>query len=57
MLQDPDSWHYGYGLSRAAILPPGTLYPMLARLAEQGLLEASWLQPEHPVARPATATG
>lgn len=48
MLQDPDSWHYGYQLSRAANLPPGTLYPMLARLAEQGFLEASWLQLEHP---------
>ena len=30
---------------KAAKLPSGTLYPMLARLQEQGLVESEWEEP------------
>ena len=35
-------WRYGYDLSRSTGLKSGTLYPILMRLAEHGLLETSW---------------
>ena len=44
-------WSYGYDLSRVTGLKSGTLYPMLTRLAEHGLLEAAWEQAP-PVGRP-----
>ena len=45
------NWSYGYDLARVTGLKSGTLYPMLARLAEHGLLEAAWEQAP-PVGRP-----
>ncbi|MHB1593294.1 MAG: PadR family transcriptional regulator [Streptosporangiaceae bacterium] len=39
---DPAGQHYGYDLMKAARLPSGTLYPMLARLQDQGLVESEW---------------
>ncbi len=42
---EPDRWWYGYELHRRLGLQSGTLYPMLIRLAERGLLEARWEQP------------
>ncbi len=41
-LQDPKDWKYGYDISRNTGLKSGTLYPILMRLAERKLLEASW---------------
>jgi DNA-binding PadR family transcriptional regulator len=41
-LADPSARRYGYDLMKAARLPSGTLYPMLARLQEQGLVTAEW---------------
>lgn len=38
----PEAWRHGYDLSRETDLKAGTLYPMLLRLAEQGLLESEW---------------
>lgn len=38
----PDAWRYGYDLSRETGIKPGTLYPMLMRLAQHGLLESEW---------------
>jgi PadR family transcriptional regulator PadR len=47
-LHEVPGWSYGYHLSRVTGLKSGTLYPMLARLAERGLLETSWEQaPPH----------
>jgi DNA-binding PadR family transcriptional regulator len=48
LLQQPRSWHYGYELSKRTGLKSGTLYPLLIRLNDQGLLEAKWLEPETP---------
>lgn len=47
----PQAWRYGYELSKLTGLGSGTLYPTLARLADQGLLESEWrpsLQPGRP---------
>jgi PadR family transcriptional regulator, regulatory protein PadR len=41
-LEDPAAPRYGYDLMKAARLPSGTLYPMLARLADQGLVTSRW---------------
>ena len=39
---DPSAQHYGYDLMKAARLPSGTLYPMLARLEQEGLVQSEW---------------
>jgi DNA-binding PadR family transcriptional regulator len=41
-LQDEQEWRYGYDISRNTGLKSGTLYPILMRLAEHGLLETAW---------------
>ncbi|SRR5208283_1878893 len=41
-LADTTARQYGYELMRAARLPSGTLYPMLARLQDQGLVTSEW---------------
>lgn len=48
LLEQAEEWQYGYDLSRRTGLKSGTLYPILARLAEQGWLETCWAQPERP---------
>jgi PadR family transcriptional regulator, regulatory protein PadR len=44
-LADPASPQYGYDLMKAARLPSGTLYPMLARLTDQGWVTSEWEPP------------
>ena len=44
-LADSSARRYGYDLMKAARLPSGTLYPMLARLEEQGLVTSEWEPP------------
>ena len=46
MLEDPLAWRYGYELLKKTGLQSGTLYPLLMRLSDQGLLEAEWREPE-----------
>lgn len=41
----PEAWRHGYPLSQETGLKSGTLYPLLIRLKEQGLLEAEWRDP------------
>jgi PadR family transcriptional regulator PadR len=41
-LADIAAPRYGYDLMKAARLPSGTLYPMLARLQEEGLVTSQW---------------
>jgi len=58
----PAEWCYGLELSAATGLKSGTLYPILIRLAERGLLESRWQPSEHPGRPPRhayriTATG
>jgi PadR family transcriptional regulator, regulatory protein PadR len=42
LIADPTAEHYGYDLMKATRLPSGTLYPMLARLQQQGLVDSAW---------------
>jgi DNA-binding PadR family transcriptional regulator len=52
-LADLSASHYGYDLMKAAGLPSGTLYPMLARLQDQGLVTSEWEpQPDDSSGRP-----
>ena len=48
LLKEPATWRYGYDLSRETGLASGTLYPILMRLSEQGLLEAGWEPSDQP---------
>src|SRR5579863_2285552 len=51
LIQRPRRWHYGYELSRITELKSGTLYPILMRLCERGMLESKW-QPAAEEGRP-----
>ena len=39
---DPTAWRHGYLLATETRLRSGTLYSILIRLAERGLVEACW---------------
>ena len=41
-MEQQRQWAYGYDLSKRTGLPSGTLYPILMRLADRGLLKAEW---------------
>ena len=45
-------WRHGYDLMKETGLLSGTLYPLLMRMTDQGLVEARWEEPERP-GRPA----
>jgi PadR family transcriptional regulator, regulatory protein PadR len=45
-------WRHGYDLMKETGLLSGTLYPLLMRMTDQGLVEAEWREPEQP-GRPA----
>jgi PadR family transcriptional regulator len=47
----PSRWRHGYGIARDTGLKSGTLYPVLLRLADRGLVEARW-EEEQPAGRP-----
>lgn len=44
-MRQPQAWRYGYDLSGEIGLKSGTLYPLLIRLSDHGLLEAEWREP------------
>ncbi len=52
LLESRDDWRYGLEIAAATGLKSGSLYPILIRLSERGLLESRWLEPERP-GRPA----
>lgn len=45
-------WRHGYDLMKETGLLSGTLYPLLIRMADQGLIEAEWREPAQ-LGRPA----
>ena len=47
-LERAQTWLHGYELSKETGLKSGTLYPLLMRLSEQGLMESRWQEPERP---------
>ncbi len=51
-LADPAVPRYGYDLMKAARLPSGTLYPLLARLERQELVASAWETPQQEGQRP-----
>ena len=48
----PREWRHGYDIMKETALLSGTLYPLLMRMTEQGLVEAEWREPAQP-GRPA----
>jgi len=44
----PSAWQHGYALARQTGLKSGTLYPILIRLADRGLVEARWQEEPEP---------
>lgn len=48
----PQQWRHGYDLLQETGLFSGTLYPLLMRMTDLGLVEAEWHEPAHP-GRPA----
>jgi PadR family transcriptional regulator PadR len=42
LVETPRSWRHGYELARETCLESGTLYPILMRLSDRGLLESKW---------------
>lgn len=52
LLEAPATWRHGYELSKLTGLKSGTLYPVLMRLSDQGLLESKW-EPSPQAGRPA----
>src|SRR5262245_3781349 len=51
LAEDPESWRYGYDLSQQTGLKAGSMYPILMRLADRGLLETAW-ERDVPAGRP-----
>ena len=51
LAEQPISWRYGYDLCQQLGLKAGSMYPILMRLADRGLLETSW-EAEPPRGRP-----
>lgn len=41
-------WSHGYDLAKITGVKSGTLYPLLIRLEERGLLETAWQHPAEP---------
>jgi DNA-binding PadR family transcriptional regulator len=48
---EPARWRHGYDLGAETGLKAGSLYPILIRLADRGLLEATW-EESAPQGRP-----
>jgi PadR family transcriptional regulator, regulatory protein PadR len=51
LAQKPAAWHYGYQLCQDLGLKAGSVYPILMRLADRGLLETAW-ERDAPAGRP-----
>ena len=45
-------WRHGYELMNETGIKSGTLYPLLIRLADDGLLESEWHPPVPPARAP-----
>jgi PadR family transcriptional regulator, regulatory protein PadR len=42
LAEQPTAWRYGNDLCQQLDLKPGSVYPILVRLADRGLLETAW---------------
>ena len=48
LCEQPSRWQHGYALATMTGLKSGTLYPILIRLADRGLVEACWQEEARP---------
>lgn len=48
LLERPSAWRHGYDLAKQTGLKSGTLYPLLIRLTEQGMLAEDWEESDLP---------
>jgi PadR family transcriptional regulator, regulatory protein PadR len=48
LYDEPSQWSHGYALAKQTGLKSGTLYPILIRLADRGLVEACWQDEPQP---------
>jgi DNA-binding PadR family transcriptional regulator len=48
LLHNPREWKHGYDLTKQTGLKSGSIYPILIRLADRGLLETDWCEAEEP---------
>ena len=44
----PQEWRHGYDLIKETGLLSGTLYPLLMRMSDQGLVDAQWSEAVQP---------
>jgi DNA-binding PadR family transcriptional regulator len=51
LAETPTEWRYGYQLCQQLGIKPGSLYPILMRLTDRGLLETTW-DTDVPAGRP-----
>jgi PadR family transcriptional regulator, regulatory protein PadR len=51
LAETPTAWRYGYELCQQLGLKAGSMYPILMRLADRGLLETTW-ETDAPAGRP-----
>jgi len=51
LAEQPTQWRYGYELCQQLGLKAGSMYPILMRLADNGMLETDW-ENEPPTGRP-----
>src|ERR671919_141657 len=42
LAETPSAWRYGYELCQQLGIKAGSMYPILMRLADRGLLETTW---------------
>jgi PadR family transcriptional regulator, regulatory protein PadR len=42
LAEKPTAWRYGYELCQQLGIKPGSMYPILMRLADRSLLETAW---------------
>lgn len=48
LLEKAPGWVHGYELMKDTGLKSGSLYPLLMRMNDQGLVEAEWREPTGP---------
>ena len=48
LYEQPSRWQHGYALASQTGLKSGTLYPILIRLSDRGLVEACWQEEPAP---------
>jgi len=51
LAEQPTAWRYGYELCQQLGLKAGSMYPILMRLTDNGMLETDW-EKEPPTGRP-----